>query len=242
MADMCDRCVECAQLLRMQLAEGDKYPLHTLHETAAQLLASRCRICRIFGRSIPTNLEPPIDVSLVARPGNHVAIHFDPIGQKLSGPRDVYLTYSDKPFDPESSRSWNASDEIGPAEVSRISKWLEECRQHHRKCIPTHQNGTLRGLRVIDCIGRCVVTAPAACSYVALSYVWGESLGYEQLFSNVETNNLPQTIQDSIEVTWKLGFRYLWVDRYVCIQHSPKSPALLIRCLVYRSARCSDKT
>jgi hypothetical protein len=237
---MCDRCFECAQLL--QLTNNKTYSLHTLHETAAELLVSRCRICRTFGRSIPTNLEPPIDVSLVAEPGNDVAVNFDPLGQKLSSPRDVYLTYSDKPFHPEPSYRWNASDEIGPAEMSRISEWLALCRQHHRKCIPTHQNSTLGGLKVIDCIGRCVVTAPAACSYVALSYVWGESHGYEQLFSDVETKNLPQTIQDSIEVTRRLGFRYLWVDRYVCIQHSLESSALLIECLVYRSARCPGET
>jgi hypothetical protein len=241
MADMCDRCVECAQLLRMQLAKGAKYSLRTLHETAAELLVSPCRICRIFGRSIPTNLEPPINVSLVTEFGA-VVVRFDPLGQNLIRPKDVYLTYSNDPFQPEPWYRRNVSDEIGPAEVSRIGEWLALCRQHHRKCSPTHQNSTLRGLRVIDCIERCVVTAPAACSYVALSYVWGEILGHEQLFSDVKTNNLPQTIQDSIEVTQRLGFQYLWVDRYVGIQYSRESSAMLIECLVYRPARCSDKT
>jgi hypothetical protein len=167
--------------------------------------------------SMSSKLEPPIEITLEGFE-NYVDVHFRP-ARKQGEYRELYLRYSDKPFNLK-WRRFNASDEIGPAQVSRISEWLQFYRQQHQNCIPTHQDGALRGLRVIDCTERRVISAPAACSYVALSYVWGENLGYEQLFSNLKADNLPQTIQDSIEVTRMLGFQYLWVDRYVCIQHS----------------------
>jgi hypothetical protein len=226
MADMCDRCSELAQSMPSAIKFAQLSPsvictapnfLITLHETAAELIASRCRICRILGHSMSSKLEPPIEITLEGFE-NYVDVHFRP-ARKQGEYRELYLRYSDKPFNLK-WRRFNASDEIGPAQVSRISEWLQFCRQQHQNCIPTHQDGALRGLRVIDCTERRVISAPAACSYVALSYVWGENLGYEQLFSNLKADNLPQTIQDSIEVTRMLGFQYLWVDRYVCIQHS----------------------
>jgi hypothetical protein len=49
--------------------------------------------------------------------------------------------------------------------------------------------------------------------YVALSYVWGCGSAATSI---TELEALPNTIRDAITVTLKLGFRYLWVDRY-CI-------------------------
>jgi len=42
--------------------------------------------------------------------------------------------------------------------------------------------------------------------YVTLSYVWGKDSSSEEM---------PLVVRDSITVTKKLGYRYLWVDRYV---------------------------
>ncbi|PQE09993.1 hypothetical protein CJF31_00003918 [Rutstroemia sp. NJR-2017a BVV2] len=63
---------------------------------------------------------------------------------------------------------------------------------------------------------------PRACAcrfspYVTLSYVWGD----EQRRQKVGPN-LPPTIEDAIHVTLKLGYQYLWVDRY-CINQGNDS-------------------
>lgn len=91
-------------------------------------------------------------------------------------------------------------------------QWLNECAVYHKQCT-THfkMQSTLVNLRLIDCTTRSIVLAPSDCRFVALSYVWGKDQTLYALGSH-----LPQTLEDSLMVTLALGFRYLWVDRYVC--------------------------
>jgi hypothetical protein len=44
-----------------------------------------------------------------------------------------------------------------------------------------------------------------------LSYVWGGTKS-----SGKDQDKFPATICDAITVTVQLGYRYLWVDQYVC--------------------------
>ncbi|KAJ4989084.1 tol protein [Stagonosporopsis vannaccii] len=64
-----------------------------------------------------------------------------------------------------------------------------------------------------------VVSAPPGCKFVALSYVWGESIssGSEPGGSLPSWQLLPRTIQQCIQVTRDLDYRFLWIDRY-CIR------------------------
>jgi hypothetical protein len=61
-----------------------------------------------------------------------------------------------------------------------------------------------------------VVAAPHRCWYLALSYVWGSQKA-RAVHTGEKLSSLPQTIEDAIIVTLKLGFQYLWVDMY-CIK------------------------
>jgi hypothetical protein len=67
-----------------------------------------------------------------------------------------------------------------------------------------------KNMKVIDCVKRIIVPAPLDCVYIALSYVWGTNQACPSL-----EGRLPQTIEDSITTVLHLGYRYLWVDRYV---------------------------
>jgi hypothetical protein len=71
-------------------------------------------------------------------------------------------------------------------------------------------------LHVIDCVSRSLVRLPthARTQYVTLSYVWGSSP--ETHINGGILSHAPPTIKDSITVCQKLGYKYLWVDRY-CI-------------------------
>jgi hypothetical protein len=75
-------------------------------------------------------------------------------------------------------------------------------------------------LKLIDCVTRTIVLALNH-PYVALSsYVWGQSSATHE-YVEILPKDLPHTIEDSITVTKKLGFRYLWIDRY-CINQERK--------------------
>lgn len=75
------------------------------------------------------------------------------------------------------------------------------------------------GLLVLDCISKQIVPADSRSNYVALSYVRGGSECDEAVFDrDLSRHNLPQTMEDAMNVVQVLGFRYLSVDRY-CIDH-----------------------
>jgi Heterokaryon incompatibility protein (HET) len=63
--------------------------------------------------------------------------------------------------------------------------------------------------------------------YLALSYVWGMEQTYVTTNDTIgdksdhlDMSQLPKTILDAIEVTQRLGFRFLWVDSLCIVQDS----------------------
>jgi hypothetical protein len=82
-------------------------------------------------------------------------------------------------------------------------------------------------------------------SYAALSYCWGgpqpivaSTHSLEKLKSGIAIVALPQTIKDAVEVTRKLGLRYLWVDALCIIQDCAKDKEAEIQRmgLIYKNA------
>jgi hypothetical protein len=100
-------------------------------------------------------------------------------------------------------------DEI---DISVIKQWLSSCLgQHGPACAPLF-TPDLRKVHLVDIESRDIINHPGyECDYVALSYVWG---GVEQQSYKVgdRLKELPQTLEDSIIFTKKLGKRYLWAD------------------------------
>ncbi|KAL9108751.1 MAG: hypothetical protein Q9227_006547 [Pyrenula ochraceoflavens] len=97
-----------------------------------------------------------------------------------------------------------------------LKGWLKSCISKHGTLC--HQSSIFNlskyKIKMIDCLRRCIVPAPDGCEYIALSYVWGATP--ETYSKGLKTGHCPQLIEDAINVTGRLGFRYLWVDRY-CI-------------------------
>jgi hypothetical protein len=121
----------------------------------------------------------------------------------------VQLTYMTSHDEPPPLRTYGQS-----ISYDKINQWIHQCENHDRYRLALGEE--VRDLRVITCDTgvATVIDAPQSCSYVALSYVWGDSQDASTML-DVLGDDLPQTIKDSITVTRKLGFRYLWVDRYV---------------------------
>lgn len=98
-----------------------------------------------------------------------------------------------------------------------ISGWLSFCKERHTQLCHRRGDNRIENLRVIDCVTRKLVRLPSEeAEFVTLSYVSGVST----TFGNGDNSELPVSVpkvtEDAIIVTVKLGFRFLWVDRY-CI-------------------------
>jgi hypothetical protein len=91
-----------------------------------------------------------------------------------------------------------------------VRQWLWRCTTERcsdtsdssKTCVPMRGENVF-GFKLIDCRTREVVVAPEDCSYVALSYVWGQNQ------AGWQGDGFPPTIDDSIVVTLELGFKYL---------------------------------
>ncbi|KAI0198847.1 heterokaryon incompatibility protein-domain-containing protein [Astrocystis sublimbata] len=109
------------------------------------------------------------------------------------------------------------------------SNWLTVCQSEHARCQVRQRRKLSQNL--IDCRDRTILRISDVASedcpeYVALSYVWGDS-AHQQEKASTSTDKadlpstLPQVVQDAMQVALKLGYHYLWVDKY-CIDHWDK--------------------
>jgi len=135
-----------------------------------------------------------------------------------------------------------------------VCRWISLCDSRHPTCRRRAglSQSSHDGFRVIDVNSRTPCEPATDCSYVSLSYVWGEDP-----FSRACTTDdaapllsdlmrqinldlrlpqiLPQTIEDAIVVTQNLGQRYLWVD-LLCINqfdHRLKKKAITTMDQIY---------
>lgn len=101
----------------------------------------------------------------------------------------------------------------GDISCELLRAWLALCDTSHGPSCHSNQSIDFRGFMVIDCTTNITVPAPVDCEYVALSYLWGTTV--ENRSEEDKADFFPTTIRDSITLTLSLGFKYLWVDRYV---------------------------
>jgi hypothetical protein len=139
----------------------------------------------------------------------------------IGGGQNVYLA-----VDP-----W--SDET----FSEITSWMSSCVDSHDLCSPLESN--YRPLRVIDVGAPGVgggfqdpflsIGTESPGHYATLSYRWGNGLTFTTTSLTIESfkvaiplDSMPQTFQDAIHVTRRLGLRYLWIDALCILQDSPQ--------------------
>lgn len=147
------------------------------------------------------------------------------LSQRFVGPRRDSL-----------NRICQRSDRI---DIKRLKEWTSFCeRRHPEPCAPASRlKSSIPGLRLIDVRKRIIVPAPEKARYIALSYVWGNTI-FVQPGIGARLGNLPKTVEDAITVTSKLGERFLWVDAY-CIddcESSERSQGLRLMHRIYNNA------
>jgi hypothetical protein len=187
-----------------------------------ELLSATCPICNVF-------LSRDCEISdfwssLAWNAGDQTSSIFRPGLEHATGSQILLRQeYHMSPYEVADHLIWvsHMGQEISrgdhqyydPPEISysQIREQIESCMKHH-DCCSLGFYRPLVDLRVIDCEQRRLVDAPTDCRYIALSYVWGELSGSEDF---VLSHSLPPTIEHSILTTLKLGYKYLWIDRYV---------------------------
>jgi len=110
--------------------------------------------------------------------------------------------------------------------IKKIKKWLKTCSEEHPECaVPRVSQLPRRVLEVSNRRVRLVETNEKEGEYVALSHCWGRkpiimlvASNLEGLRKNIPWEMLSKTFQDAITVTWKLGFRYIWIDALCILQ------------------------
>lgn len=111
-----------------------------------------------------------------------------------------------------------------PAAFRIIERWLENTSEQDNSAPPCNWRPT-RLLKIADKgVKVSLVTANNGTQkYAALSYCWGSARpitlnkdSESLLAAGVETSSLPQSFQDAVWVSHRLGIRYLWIDS-VCI-------------------------
>ncbi|KAI0324756.1 HET-domain-containing protein [Cubamyces sp. BRFM 1775] len=117
-----------------------------------------------------------------------------------------------------------------PRCYSFASAQMEDCAKNHKDCPAVVLDSRLP-TRVIDCLDplrpRLFASEGKLGQYAALSYVWGEAQPHsttearlDAYTNSIDISIVPRTIREAIEVTHKLGLRYLWVDSFCIIQDS----------------------
>lgn len=131
-----------------------------------------------------------------------------------------------------------------------IKSWIAICTTSHTSVDEFTGCGTrkwetkqrkLYDLKVIDVTNDCIVTLPEGKSYIALSYVWGQSTTLTANKGNRDALSQPgglsraaekvpiaRTILDAIVLTRKANLRYIWVDSLCIVQDDEAEKLRLI--------------
>jgi hypothetical protein len=205
--DVCDRCFNIPWKELLLLSQSTT-PLPEISG-----FQTTCRICVLLQNTDLATLKafwPQLELESEGQTG-------DTIG--LSGMVSLDLSRNGQFIITRLKGHARARDlRQGEIDTGLIKRWITECQNSHQRCVKdTGCRSKLQNLRVIDCERRIVVSSPLECKFVALSYVWGTPSAFSTGEDNMETP--PKTIAQSIYFTRKLGYKYLWVDKYEGLPH-----------------------
>ncbi|KAF2115799.1 heterokaryon incompatibility protein-domain-containing protein [Lophiotrema nucula] len=228
--DLCERCVRIPWEGLMRPETGAVPPDFKIR-LGEHFDPKNCRLCSLFAHvysRIPlgaTNIHLMPDVS---RNRKYRFQRRLLRGTAESGNSDILWILTDRKPDDKEVLAEYAQSQSECVDFDMIKSWASTCDdEHDENCKPT-STASIKQLKVIDCVERVIVAAPTDCEYVALSYVWGQSKAIQD-DETEESDSLPLTILDAEVVTKKLGYRYLWVDRYCIDQADMQDKQVQIR-------------
>jgi hypothetical protein len=216
---LCSRCKEIdflrmAAQLQSNVERADKkvYPIRFPPWTSQSgfICKAGCALCT-FAREVWTTENNSLCIGFVdemiepgstrRRPVQTAAALTQP--RYRNGPWHAVIMGIDRP---EGSQDTFAPRIVEPCFIDTLilRSWLTQCSDEHTSTCWPVKGDRIEGFRLLDCRSRCVIDAPADCHYIALSYLWGSKHeGTSQLLP------LPQTIEDAVQVTLLLDYKYL---------------------------------
>lgn len=142
-------------------------------------------------------------------------------------------------------------------EVARFTRdTIQECKQHHEHCkqeFVNEQSKRFLPLRFVDVKGYqngfidivSTTNISPGVEYLALSHCWGGRVNLKltkatATDSRVSLTVLPSTFRDAVDITCKLGARYIWIDSLCIVQDDLDEWAAqsVDMGLVYANAKC----
>jgi hypothetical protein len=228
--EFCETCASIPWGTLVDPLNNQPNNLSLFHQTIEALRSSECPVCRFIRRVVASRKISSFyclpRYQLVLR--DEMAVDDQNIGvlHIIQDGKDVWPASSENSFrvllikDPPSIvNPILRSLMIGGLPLVYLKHSIAVCqRRHSDYCSPKNPN-ILRNLKVLDCETREIICAPADCPYIALSYVWGSKTTGSNVAAALVPENLPQTIADSCFIVRSLGYRYLWVDRYVSMRN-----------------------
>jgi hypothetical protein len=153
---------------------------------------------------------------------------FDTSDDQKGPPFTMFALDNSSRSDRSEYRPLNANPK-SPASTTRMRRWLNTCRRDHDEC-RKHQKKLPQKCptRLIKVSGAnpkviCICSPGSNEPYAVLSYCWGGEqelqttrARLEQRRSGFPLEELPQTIQEAVQITRQLKLEYLWVDS-ICI-------------------------
>ncbi|CZR65523.1 uncharacterized protein PAC_15423 [Phialocephala subalpina] len=147
---------------------------------------------------------------------------------------EVSFLFADRPD--KSKRFPDSPNTQSEGSWKQALQWTQHCSQDHLHCEPQIVPRDEWPTRLLD-VG--VAEMPTiklretseldipTLKYTTLSHCWGNNTPTRLLVSNysvfkerIALDNLPKTFQEAIEVTRKLGLRFLWIDSLCIVQDS----------------------
>jgi hypothetical protein len=135
------------------------------------------------------------------------------------------------------SDSFPTPPNLTPGSNDAATNWLASCVQGHPDCARVNDVFAPPRLLYVADTGDQVhlvrMDAKKPVPYAVLSYCWGGDQIFKTTKSNVDKihralKDLPQTIQDAVQVTRQLQLDYLWVDSMCIIQDSIEDKSALV--------------
>lgn len=226
--------------------QSNFYVTNVLHQTAALLdTAASCELCRFLLRAKDAVLRHlkakgcewapfTIDISWVFVTRGQVAFGMKPIGDGWVIDDPLWLFYTvycapdlPCPWGVFPVMEWTPGP-ASPAALSKISSWIHRCTTEHAACRTAGLSSPLP-TRVVDVSDpanvKLIESSGMTDRYLCLSHCWGEhqplrtlTSNYADHLSSIPWSQIPETFQDAITLTRKLGFSYIWIDSLCIVQ------------------------
>lgn len=187
------------------------------NSSRAQLLASRCRVCRLIGHLVNPDLDGALIITYSLKACDYFVESFVDgerselvklvVQSPAIGETPDYTQYL-LAHNFVKTPQWIRTLQPSLIDFEFFKAKLQLCKNHHKECRPTLTSEAAE-LYLIDVVTEETVLAKPGWEYIALSYVWGQELSHEH------DEKFTPVVQDAMFVTQGLGCRYLWVDRYV---------------------------